>query len=445
MRRILTTIDWQLHHPEIREADFFEGASFSSVDALLIDPGRISDHWTYGMPVEQDGARRTYVDNDRGFGRIIARLFEKRRTEAGDLLFKTGGVIVCRLRSRGETLEIVSQGGITERIDRYSWLPSVTLVDKQHQLAFPSNGRFVPRRGEDVILEQTGAPFEDYLRQFEGKISYDAVYQDILSTPIERFAAVLARNRAGDVVAAQIPYGEGLLVLLPCIDGVSPATEALALYNAVSRAQLRPGFFSSPDWLSSYSLKGEDALRDEIASLRDRRETLSEKLTEVSSQLEEVTFCKRLLYTSGRLSLLPAMSSAFRSIGFSVEEERDEIILRSDEGDAIAGIAATDDSSVGVSAYRRLLDRVDRARTSGDGPNKGILVVSGSRELDPKRRPTQFTPEVLRGCKSQGFCLITTYELFKLVQRALEHPATKELSHMRKVIVECDGEFRGVS
>ena len=100
-------------------------------------------------------------------------------------------------------------------------------------------------------------------------------------------------------------------------------------------------------------------------------------------------------------------------------------------------------ATVGLVPYRRLLDRVDRARTEGEGPGKGILVVSGSRELDPKRRPTQFTSEVLRGCQSQGFCLLTTYDLYKLVKQALEKSDDAALASLRRGLVECDGEYRG--
>jgi len=446
MKRILAAINWQLEHSEIRNADFFEGPSFSAVDSLFIDPQSISDRWTYDLPVEKDGSRRTYMDSDRGFGRVLTKIFHQRRDEASDLLHKAGGLIVCRLRPRGEALEAVSKEGVAERIDRFSWLPSVSLVDKQHQLNFPSNGRFVPRRGNDVVFEETDSPFEEYLRQFSGRISYSAVYQDILSTPIERFATVLARNRVGDIVAVQIPYDEGLLILLPPVEGVSPAEEALALTRAAARATGRPGFFSQPDWLPSYPISGEDSLRDELASLIDRRDKLSEKITEITEQLEETTRYKRMLYTHGRSSVVPAVADSLRTLGFEVEEAGRDLIVRSNEGDAIIAIAATDNAAVDLPSYRQLLDQVDRARTNGEGPGKGILVVNASCAIDPKHRPTEFTPQVLRGCKSQGFCLLTTYTLYKLVQRVLaDKPAKKELAHIRKVLVECDGEFRGVS
>lgn len=450
MKRILAAINWQLEHPEISAADFFEGPSFSALDALFIDPGPVSDRWTYGLPVEKDGARRTHTDSDRGFGRVLTKIFHRRRDEASDLLYKAGGLIVCRLHPRGERLEIVGKEGVEEHIDRYSWLPSVSLVDKQHQLNFPSNARFVPRRGADVVFGDTGTPFEDYLQEFSGRITYSAVYQDILSTPIERFATVLARNRVGDVIAVQIPYDEGLLVLLPSVEGVSPAAEALALARATARATMRPSFFSQPDWLPSYPLPDEDSLRDELAGLISRRDKLSEKIEEITEKLEKATRYKRMLYTHGRFSVIPAVADSLRALGFKVEQSGRDLIARCDEGDAIVSVAATDSAAVDLPSYRHLLDHVDRARTSGEGPEKGILVVSASCAIDPKRRPTEFTTEVLRGCKSQGFCLLSTYSLYKLVQRVLasdkkRKPDAKELSGIRKAIVECDGEFRGVS
>jgi hypothetical protein len=436
-------IGWDLEHSEIKEADFFDGPSFASADALFIDPRATSDRWTYDVPPERDGVRRTYTERDHGFGRTLARLVAKRRAEAADLLYKAGGILVSRLRPRGEPLEVVSPEVPAERIDRYSFLPAVSLVDRHHQLTFPSNGRFLPRSGEDVLLQGTGSPFEEYLSEFDGMIVYQAVYQDLLGTPIERFATVLARNKVGDVVAIEIPFEEGRLVLLPPLEGVSPAREAEALVNAVSRAVLRPAFFPEPDWLPSYPLPGEDVLQDELRSLVDRHETLDAKIKELSSRLDGLTKYRRVLYTQGRFSLLPAVEASFRLLGFAVEESNYDLLLRSEEGDAIVAVAASPQAEIDLLPYRFLLGWVDEARTDGEGPGKGILVVSASRELDPKRRPTQFSPEVLRGCISQEFCLLTTYDLFKLVRSALEAKEEKARAPLRRAILDCVGEFRG--
>ena len=440
----LLSVDWRLDHPSIEREEFFGRSAFSGCYAVFIDPQDVSHRWTSDIAPGGDGIRRTEPQRDRGFGRTLSAWMARRRTEAEDLLLKGGGLLVCRLRARGEPLEISSGEEPPERLDRHSWLPSVSLVDRQHQFSFPANGRFVPRHGRDVTFEESGSPFEAYLRRFEGNIAYDAVYQDLLSTPIDRFSTVLARNRVGDIVALEIPFDEGRLILVPPLVGVAPSQEAVALIEIVEKIAARPAFSSEPDWLPAYPVPGEEGLVDELAGLRKRHATLAAKVEEVEEKLREKTRIKRILYTRGRFSLLPAAADAFGVLGFEVQPSGDLLELRSDEGDAIVSVAAAEAEAIGLPPYRRLLNAVDRSVTEGDGARKGILVVGGSRELDPKRRPTQFTPEVLRGCQAQGFCLMTTYQLYKLVQRALEDPKDADHAATRRLLLECDGELRRV-
>ena len=436
------SLDWHLDDPTIQRDDFFGRVSLSAFDVVAIDPVAMSRRWTEEISPEPDGARRTNPHRDRGFGRTLAAWMLRRRTETNDLLKRGGGIVVCRVRTRGEPLEIVGDDGPAERIDRYGWLPTISLVDRHHQLTFPTNGRFLPRNGEDVILAQSGHPFEEYLREVSGHIVYDAVYQDLMSTPIERFATVLARNRVGDVLALSIPYDEGRLILVPPVEGVSPSREASILLEAGRQLAFRPAFSAPPDWLPSHPLPGEDGLVDELASLTERRDALSQKVEEVRGKLEEKLRPKRILYAKGRFAFLPAVGDAFGALGFSVDAQDPVLRLSSDEGDALVVAEASEEAKIGLPAYRRLRDAVDGTVTDGDGHHKGILVVSGSRELDPKRRPTQFSDEVLRGCQGQGFCLVSSYQLFKLVQAALEDRSKQGLAALRRRILECDGEFR---
>ena len=436
------SVDWSLIHPSIERESFFERLSISSYDAAFIDPFSISHRWTREIGAGADGVRRTDTSRDHGLGKTLSAWMAKRRSETSDLLTQAGGVVVCRLRPRGEPLEITSGGDAPpEHIDRYSWLPTVSLVDRHHQLVFPSNGRFVPRRGRDVILEDTRSPFATYLETFRESFVYDAVYQDLLSTPIERFARILARNKVGDVLAVEIPFDEGRLILIPPTEGVSPSHEASVLMEAVAALTERPAYSALPDWLPSYPLPGEDALNDELARLEERHAALTDKIAELRSNLEDTTHVKRMLFARGRHAFFPAVGEAFRVLGFDVEIDDDVLSLQSAEGDALVVATATEEAKVQLPAYRRLLRAVDQAVTDGDGRRKGILVVSGSRHLDPKRRGTQFSDGVLRGCNDQGYCLLSTAHLFKLVQEALR--SKKNLADVRRSLIECDGEFRG--
>jgi len=435
------SVDWRLDHPDLRADGFFGRRSLCAVDAAFVDPDRIPERWVHDVPPQGDGVRRTDPQRDRGFGRTIGGWVERRRGEADDLLRLRGGILVCRLRPRGEPLELFSAGGREERIDRYSWLPPIALADRQHQLAFPANGRFLARRGDDLRTAGSGHPFEAYLEAMRGRIVYEAVYQDLLSTPIEQFGTVLARNAVGDVVAVEIPYGDGRLILVPPAEGAAPADEADALVSAVRALAERPGYVTAPDWLPAYALPGEDRLVDELAGLSERRAALDAKIDEVRGRLETSERYQRVLFAQGRFAFLPAVADCFRALGFEVDAAGDLLELRAPEGDALVAAQATEAASIGLPPYRALLAAVDRSITEGAGHRKGILVVSGSRRLDPKRRPTEFSPEVLRGCRSQHFCLLTAYALFKLVRRAVSD-RQRTADALRRAVLECDGEFR---
>lgn len=436
------SIDWRLDHPTIQREDFFGRFSFSAYDAVLIDPLKINQRWIREVGITPDGVRRIDAHRDRGLGKTLTAWMAKRRSEAEDLLKQAGGILVCRLRSRGEPLEISSGSTPAEHLDRYSWLPSISLIDRHHQLVFPSNGRFVPRRGRDIVVEDSTSPFSEYIEQFREFFVYDAVYQDLLSTPIERFARVLARNKVGDVLALEIPFDEGRLILVPPTEGVSPSHEASILREAIDRMIDRPAFIASPDWLPGYPLPGEDALNDELVRLEERHATMAEKISELRANWEETTRHKHMLYAKGRFAFLPAVADGFRELGFDVETEDGVLMLRSEEGDALVVAVAAEGAKVQLPAYRQLLHSVDQAVTDGDGRLKGILVVSGSRELDPKRRATQFSEGVLRGCTDQGYCILSSYHLFKLVQDTLA-TKRKDNASIRRRLIECDGEFRG--
>jgi len=435
------SVDWRLDHPEVRTDGFFGRRSLCGVDIVFIDPERVPERWVHDVPPQGDGIRRTDPQRDRGFGRTISGWIERRRGEADDLLRVRGGILVCRLRPRGEPLELFSAGGREERADRYSWLPPIALVDRHHQLSFPTNGRFLARCGDDVRLAQSGHPFEAYLEGMRGRIIYESVYQDLLSTPIERFGTVLARNAAGDVVSVEIPYDDGRMILVPPAVGVDPAEEAEALVSAARAMGNRPGYVTPPDWSPAYSLPGEDGLVDEIAGLTERRAKIDAKIAEVHARLEGIDRYKRILFSQGRFTFVPAVADSFRALGFEVDPVGDLLELRSPEGDALVAAQAAEAPSIGLPPYRALLEAVDRSITEGAGHRKGILVVSGSRHLDPKRRPTQFSAEVLRGCQAQRFCLVTAYDLFKLVQRSLLDRKGAPPA-LRRVVLECDGEFR---
>jgi len=448
MGRKFLAVDWQLEHSDLENGSFVDAPSFAGYDALFIDPSRINDLWVYDVPCEKDGLRRTYVENDRGFGKVIIRLIERRRMEIDDLLRKGGGIVVCRLLPRSEPLEVMSNSGRLERLNRSSILPPISLVKKNQHFIFPANVRFLPRCGQDIVVEKTDHPFADYLRAFTDKFIYQSVFKDLMASSLEEFVTVLARNKVGDIIALSIPFDEGRLILVPPTYDLPSRREAEVLLSAVAAATERPLFAPAPDWLPAYPIPGEDGLRDELDSLNERVDKLCAKKAEVEQRLDQLIVYKRILYTKGRFSLFSAIRQSFRVLGFEVPQPEEykedwDLLLRSDEGDAIGVIAATESTPVRLKHYHSLLRQVDGALVESAHRYKGILVVNAEREKDPKHRGTQFSSEVLRGCQAQRFCIISTYQLYKMVKDVFTDQDKSRAAHWRKKILETDGEIKG--
>ncbi len=69
------------------------------------------------------------------------------------------------------------------------------------------------------------------------------------------------------------------------------------------------------------------------------------------------------------------------------------------------------------------------------GPGLG----NAFRLTDPAERPSAFTEAAVRGCDKQGYCRITTYQLFILVTNILND---KETMHsIKQKILSCEGGF----
>ena len=97
---------------------------------------------------------------------------------------------------------------------------------------------------------------------------------------------------------------------------------------------------------------------------------------------------------------------------------------------------------IGVGKYRQLRDYVDDDHTETGDLKKGILVGNGFMASQPAERGDQFSVGAIRGAGQQGFCLLSTTELFKLVQRALETPSDDIKSELRAQLLGHVGVFK---
>jgi hypothetical protein len=412
-------VGWDVEGMGVVRADLPQAESLAGFDAVLIDPEPLSDLWRGHALLEGDGVWRLYPERDLGLSRALERLFLLRRGEVEGLLFQ-GGVMAVRVRPPGEGVEIVPPGGPPRRMDRYSFLPHVSLVSGPHHLSFPQGIRFLPRRGRDMV-DLEAHPINPYLLGLR-EWGYEAVISSSLGTPLSAFGPVLARDRVGDAVAWDLPVGNGRILFLPSFPGAEPAKVLELLLPALAALVDAPLAAGAPEWLSHYLLPGEEEMGGEREALERERERLSRREEALAAAQAGYDALRGLLFPRGVRGLKSATQAALERLGFSVTTLADDpraLLAHSPEGEVLVRVALSLSGPVGPEEHRALWLTLDRLRAKEGHAPHGVLVVVAEPRLDPRRRGTESTEALRQGCQHHGLGLVFGHDLFRATAHVL--------------------------
>lgn len=442
MRYQLLSIGLELKNQSCTNSSFFDAPALCDFDVVIIDPlvlrqvfGELVDKEK--LAVESDGRVWSYYKADGGLGLKLKASIERRRDEIKSLLDKTGGTLVVILRGNYPTINLKEYDSAysqkTGEICIYSWMPR----------AFPAE--FLARRDGFVVGD-----FNDkdiwgrFFRVFNTDVRYEVILRD--STPPVKGLTKIATNKAAETISFQVQEGKGNIIFLPPIKtDKSDAWEGI-LIDAI-RGQFRQAVLGSPpQWLDQYKMPTEGKNKDGIAVLEQQIKTLIVKKSELQKKEDDVQNLKGLLYEQGKHGLEPLVRGAFRLLGFNVldpdeyDEPYDLYIV--DETISIIGEIEGSVKQIGVEKYRQLFDYVDKRLSEGE-KSKGILIGNGFLEEDPELRGEQFSPEALGGCERQGFCALTTFELYKVIALVLANNSDEEIkTRLREDLLKHVGKYQ---
>lgn len=425
----ILAVDFYLEGKGIENYSFYNTPAFSDYDAVIIDPQKISDLWVNKISPEDDGSLWTFTSYDKGFGNAVKDLVSRRNEELKHILTITKGLVICVLRSYGPILRISSYRGADRSwsINRYSWLSSVVSPNA------------ISRSGIEIKIINKHHPFNQYLTAFK-----DSLYFEAVLGPFREKRFPVATNKVGELIAIEYPIEEGKLIFLPPLNNPDPEKVGGVLIDCLKGALKWSIPSGKPNWLSVYSLCGEDKIIAQIKELDEEISKIEKTKEELESEHNRLEMLKSLLYEQGKYSLEPAVREAFRLLGFNVLEpdEYDEEYDLFSKGEDLIVIGEIEGSEkqVDIAKYRQLLDYVDREETSNTSKVKGILIGNGFVKIKPEERSEQFTEAAIRGCRARRFCRITTYELYKAVQAILSGTIQKE--GIKEQILNCEDEFK---
>jgi len=419
--------------------------SFTDYDAVIIDPGGLLETWRRNALCYSDGTCWLHPGKDRGLSKQLKNLMERRKEEVKLFTGKNQGILVCFLRRVGEEINIDAYPK-SRKISIYSWLPEIPYYERR---TFSLGSFLKERKGKEVSKVFSSHPFAECFAHLRDEISFEAVLGEELFSgvgSVEKILKPIAQNKVGELISFEIAFGEGKIVFLP--SGLLSADRnkmAGILMSCIKNALNMPQLDSPPSWIGNYSLPGEDELMRNLEALKEKEKELEKEKKELKKEDDRLNLLKALLYGKGKYVLEPAVREAFRILGFAVQDREtyeEKYDLLAIEGEILViGEVEGSEHQIDVKKYRQLLDYFTNVTLQGK-KCKGLLIGNGFLDQEPCARPPQFSEEVVRGCRSQNFCRITTFELYKAVKKVLSsHGDDKAKEKIKKAIIECTDEF----
>jgi hypothetical protein len=296
--------------------------------------------------------------------------------------------------------EQIETGGITFlfcgkecNTDVYDWESAKT--SESNYFSSPISLGIVNDKGD------TFYPSREELKYYSPlikKTSKDQISYQCYFTRLPKEAKVLGTTRAGFPIFAEVPIGNGKLVVLPRFEDIVQTT-ALLINEVLPQIVHEDEPIFMPAWLSAFSSDFEKESRNKV---------------------DEIEKVKRLLYTKDKL-LKKAVAFTFEKLGFSVIQLPDgtnpDLVISFNGKKAICEVKGHEN---------RQSDRPDMLQLLGysteDGTAEKGIFVSNSEFCKPpqERKKDAFTQGAIKLGVNNEFSLLNSVELFDVTMLILQ-------------------------
>lgn len=294
-----------------------------------------------------------------------------------------------------------------------------------------------------ISLGNQKSPIASYFNAFKNELEYSA-YLDINPNYEDPFFIL---NRSNRPVAFSIKRENGIIIFLPPPKYNVDNPKLLGVLIGLAKK-----FFGSneitqpPDWVSSFTLNGEESINAKIHELTRNINVLTETKQSAEKELESITKFKALLYEQGP-QLEAIVIEAFNVLGFQAQNRKlqdleHDVVFESSEGRGIAEVEGKDNDLINIQKFDQLNRAVDEDfELTGNYP-QGVLIGNHYRLTEPSLRKEPFSEKVHIVAKKKTFGLLTTIELYHAVQRVLQNPNDEVYkSECRSKILNTTGEI----
>lgn len=149
---------------------------------------------------------------------------------------------------------------------------------------------------------------------------------------------------------------------------------------------------------------------------------------------------RKLFYETG-LDLTRIVHFVITTMRFNAkikeEEGIQDIEICEDEFNSVIEVTSSEDDWINIRKTRQLLDWCRRFEREQNKKPKGILIVNHFCNHPPTERDEPFTREALKQGEDEGFCLMTTVQLYKMFCKFLKNEIKK--AEIRKLFLDTKG------
>lgn len=415
--------------------NLFGDICISDFDAFAFDAGAVADVLrSQGRPNNQLVSSVTDTS-----GAVRSLLFRHVR-EVTELIQRKGGVVIALMDENDFTLHAEYS---TPNGARHTGFGPYFLIEDA--LGFVNKEDLMKSiiGGQGTRIQISPTVGCNYLRALRDNLQYFAKF---VSAEANLLSTVFATDTVGHVVAAELKVGNGSIVFLPKYSGADAARFGAAIVQTVRERVSSETPDVTPSWVEGIAVPGSQTHNDELAQLRERQRITTENIRELESAQTELLNHRRLLYTTGKHILEPAVRKAFRLIGFDVLDPDSydgewDLEMQSPEGTLFIGEVEGPEGSVDVDKFRQALNYHTDQVVAGR-PNKGLLVGNAHRLKQPTERADFFTGHAVRASEPMRMALIPTTALFAAVCDVLASNEPELKKSIRESITNCVGVWQ---
>jgi hypothetical protein len=424
-------IGFPLPDPQIDNYNFLSAPSFFDYDALVVDTFAVSR--TIEEVVNQSQERLTYADEPVVNGPTspvavgLADALRCRQEETQRLLAR-GHLVVCFAYPDVPHPQVTGFPGC----HRYYWLPAPAGLTYAPPYLMPGEGT-------DVLSTEAGHPFAPYIDQFRTNLLYRAYFAAGALGP---GAHVFARSAGGAAVGVEMAVGNGRVVFLPPVRSPGAGTErypiAERILDGIRRSLTMAAAGPPPPWAGRYALPGLTERETRRQEAERELSAAEARLAEARADTEALERYRRLLWQEGKHGLETIVRDALRLLGFQVTEDLDRPAEAAWGEHTLLLEVEGSSEAVDMAPHYRLRRRLEEALERTARPQRGLIVVNGYRLRPPEERPAQYVDALRVAAESMRYGLVTSFQIFQAVERALEKDEAA-VAAFREQLISAEG------